>query len=58
MLLRVWRHEDGQDLIEYTLLLAFVALAAAGLTIQTGGGAAAIWNAANNLLTSANRSAS
>jgi len=29
-----WNEDHGQDLIEYTLLLAFVALVAAGLFIQ------------------------
>ena len=29
--------EQGQDLIEYTLLLAFVALASAALFVGTGG---------------------
>lgn len=27
----LWRDEDGQDLVEYSLLLAFIALAAIGL---------------------------
>lgn len=26
-----WREEDGQDLVEYSLLLAFIALAAVAL---------------------------
>jgi Flp pilus assembly pilin Flp len=32
-----WREEQGQDLIEYTLLMAFVALASAALFIGAGG---------------------
>ena len=32
-----WNDEQGQDLIEYTLLLAFVALASAALFIGAGG---------------------
>jgi len=32
---RLWNDECGQDLIEYTLLLAFVALVAAGLADLT-----------------------
>ncbi len=38
------RDEQGQDLIEYTLLLAFVCLAAAALFIPTGGSIASIWS--------------
>ena len=33
----IWNDEQGQDLIEYTLLLAFVALASAALFIGAGG---------------------
>jgi Flp pilus assembly pilin Flp len=39
--------DQGQDLIEYTLLLAFVALASAALFISAGGSIATIWNIAN-----------
>jgi len=49
--------EQGQDLIEYTLLLAFVCLASAALFISAGGSVSGIWNAANSDLTSANTSA-
>jgi len=41
------RDEQGQDLIEYTLLLAFVCLASAALFIGAGGGINAIWKNAN-----------
>ena len=47
------RDEQGQDLIEYTLLLAFVALASAALFISTGGSVSAIWGAASGNLASA-----
>lgn len=47
------RDEQGQDLIEYTLLLAFVALAAAGLFSSVGGSVSSIWGTANTQLTSA-----
>jgi Flp pilus assembly pilin Flp len=45
--------EEGQDLIEYTLLLAFVALASAALFIAAGNSVNTIWSAANTLLKSA-----
>ena len=32
-----WNNEQGQDLIEYTLLMAFVALASAALFLGAGG---------------------
>ena len=52
------RDEQGQDLIEYTLLLAFVCLASAALFISAGGNVAGIWSAANTDLASANTAAS
>jgi Flp pilus assembly pilin Flp len=41
------REEHGQDLIEYTLLLAFICLAAAALFIPTGRTITSIWSIAN-----------
>jgi len=52
------REESGQDLIEYTLLLAFVALASAALFIGAGGSVKGIWSIANSQLAVANTSAS
>ena len=51
------KNEDGQDLIEYTLLLAFVCLASAALFISAGGSISGIWTAANTELTTANTAA-
>jgi Flp pilus assembly pilin Flp len=49
------REESGQDLIEYTLLMAFIALASAAIFISAGGSVATIWsNASNNLSSAAN----
>jgi Flp pilus assembly pilin Flp len=50
--------EYGQDLIEYTLLMAFVALASAAIFINAGGSIAGIWGSANSQLANANVSAS
>ena len=52
------RDDSGQDLIEYTLLMAFVALASAALFIGVGGSIKGIWTAVNTQLTAANTSAS
>jgi Flp pilus assembly pilin Flp len=52
------RDEQGQDLIEYTLLLAFVALASAALFIGAGGSVKGIWSTANSKLSDAATSAS
>ncbi|MDQ1473650.1 MAG: hypothetical protein QOJ99_5130 [Bryobacterales bacterium] len=55
---RLVRDEQGQDLIEYTLLIAFVALASAALFIGAGSSISGIWGSTNSTLTNANNSAS
>ena len=50
--------EQGQDLIEYTLLLAFVALASAALFIGAGNSVQGIWSITNSQLVAANASSS
>jgi Flp pilus assembly pilin Flp len=52
------RDDQGQDLIEYTLLLAFVCLTSATLFISAGGDVSGIWSATNSQLALANTSAS
>jgi Flp pilus assembly pilin Flp len=58
LLQRLWQDESGQDLIEYTLLMAFVALASASIFISTGGSISNIWGTASTQLTSAATTAS
>jgi Flp pilus assembly pilin Flp len=53
-----WTDEQGQDLIEYSLLMAFVALASAALFIGAGSSIKGIWSTTNSQLTQANTSAS
>jgi Flp pilus assembly pilin Flp len=53
-----WNDDQGQDLIEYTLLMAFVALASAALFIGAGGSIKGIWSSSNSQLDAANTSAS
>jgi Flp pilus assembly pilin Flp len=52
-LYRFLRDEQGQDLVEYTLLLAFVALAAAGIMTTAGTSIDTIWQSANTELNDA-----
>jgi Flp pilus assembly pilin Flp len=51
------RAEEGQDLVEYTLLLAFVCLASAALFIGAGKSMANIWVDTNIVLTNAGMAA-
>jgi len=53
-----WNDDQGQDLIEYTLLMAFVALASAALFLGAGGSIKGIWTVTNTQLDNANTSAS
>ena len=53
-----WNDEQGQDLIEYTLLMAFVALASAAIFLGDGGSSMGIWSTTNSQLVAANTSAS
>ena len=48
------REEKGQDLVEYTLLLAFVCLASAALFTSAGDSLKGIWGDANLILSNAN----
>ena len=52
-----WQDDSGQDLIEYTLLMAFVALASAALFLGAGGSISGIWSTTNNQLVQANTQA-
>lgn len=49
---RFLQEEEGQDLIEYTLLLAFVCLASAILFISSGKSVSGIWAATSSRLVS------
>jgi Flp pilus assembly pilin Flp len=55
MLRRFSRDEVGQDLIEYSLLLAFIALAGAAVYIGMGSTTSTIWTIVNSRLASANQ---
>jgi Flp pilus assembly pilin Flp len=52
-LYRLLSNEDGQDLIEYTLLLAFVTLGSAALFTKAGASTSTIWTAASTTLSTA-----
>lgn len=55
---RFWQDESGQDLIEYTLLMAFVALASASIFVSAGTSVSGIWGSASNQLSNAAGAAS
>jgi Flp pilus assembly pilin Flp len=57
-IMRFVRDEQGQDLVEYTLLLAFVCLASAALFINAGSSLATIWSDTNSIANQAAQCAS
>jgi Flp pilus assembly pilin Flp len=48
-----WQDEQGQDLVEYSLLLAFIALAAVGVLSTVKSSISTIWNSINTNLSTA-----
>ncbi|MGA2713402.1 MAG: Flp family type IVb pilin [Bryobacteraceae bacterium] len=55
---RFLKDEQGQDLIEYTLLMAFVALASAAIFVNAGASISGIWGSTSNQLSNAATAAS
>jgi Flp pilus assembly pilin Flp len=53
MFMRFVKDEQGQDLIEYTLLMAFIALASAAIFISAGSSVNKIWGSASTQLSTA-----
>ena len=48
-----WKEEEGQDLIEYSLLLGFVALFSVSIYTSVTGNISKIWTNASSALVSA-----
>jgi Flp pilus assembly pilin Flp len=53
-----WQEEDGQDLVEYSLLLAFIALAAVSILNGVGTKITSLFTSVNSALASASTAAS
>jgi Flp pilus assembly pilin Flp len=51
-----WKDDRGQDLVEYSLLLAFVCLSGAALFIGMGRTTSTLWGIVNSRLAAANQS--
>ena len=48
-----WSSESGTDMVEYTLLLAFIVLACAAALLGIGPDINTLWSVSNSRLTSA-----
>jgi Flp pilus assembly pilin Flp len=51
------KEEDGQDLVEYSLLLAFIGLAATAVLSNVKDSISTLWGTVNTKLTNANTTA-
>jgi len=51
------KEEDGQDLVEYSLLMAFIGLAAIGILTTVKTSVHTLWSTVNTKLTTANTAA-
>jgi Flp pilus assembly pilin Flp len=58
ILKNLWKDDAGQDMVEYTLLLGFVALIAAGIMITVSPSVSTVWTITNTDLSKAAASAS
>lgn len=50
---KFWQEEDGQDLVEYSLLLAFIALAAISILNGVGGSIKSLFTGVSSALVNA-----
>jgi Flp pilus assembly pilin Flp len=55
---KLWREEDGQDLIEYTLLIMFIAIATAAVVGSGQNALRDIWGTSNSTIVQAGSAAS
>ncbi|MBV9501425.1 MAG: Flp family type IVb pilin [Acidobacteriaceae bacterium] len=53
-----WQEEDGQDLVEYSLLLAFIALAAIAILSAASKNISTLWTDISDALQDATTAAS
>jgi Flp pilus assembly pilin Flp len=56
-LTRFWNDEDGQDLIEYSLLITFIAIACMWFVGSGRNAVQGVWTSANTATTSAQSAA-
>ncbi|HZT29914.1 MAG TPA: hypothetical protein VFA33_08530 [Bryobacteraceae bacterium] len=56
-LIALLKDESGQDLVEYTLLLAFMSLVAAAIMINVSGSVSTVWSVTSTDLSTAATSA-
>jgi len=53
LLLTLWREDEGQDMVEYALLLSFIVVCAAAILTSTRAQISSVWSTINSSLSSA-----
>ena len=53
--IRLLKDTDGDDMVEYALILAFIVIAGAAVVMQLGPNITTIWSVVNSRLASANQ---
>lgn len=57
LLRRLWTEDEGQDMIEYSLLITFIAIATMWFLGAGGPSIRGVWSGANNTVSQANTTA-
>ena len=57
LLKNFWKEEQGQDMVEYVIILAFVAVAAAAIIVTSSQSVSTIWSVTNSELSVAAKTA-
>ena len=57
LLYRLWIEQDGQDLIEYSLLITFIAIATAAVVGSGQNAVRSIWTSSNTTIAQASTAA-
>jgi Flp pilus assembly pilin Flp len=52
----LWKSEQGQDLVEYSLLLAFISLVGVAMFISMGNLTSGLWSTVNSRMAASNQS--
>jgi Flp pilus assembly pilin Flp len=58
LLVRLWKEEEGQDMIEYSLLITFIAIACMWFIGAGGPSIRGVWTGANATVNQASSAAS
>jgi pilus assembly protein Flp/PilA len=53
LFLNMWRDDDGQDMVEYVLILGLISIVAVAALTASGGSIQTVWNSTSSALAGA-----